>query len=247
MPGNPNNVDTAKTTPASFEEEVNTVVKTMEKNNDGIWEFPEDVKDTIPENIKVAAIAIKRHRDTQGALTKSQQSKKALEAQNEALVAVLKEQAGNNLNISAEEQEELDDLMVTDPQAWRAKLNTYEQRATEQLADKINQTSVAAEQASINEGRKLTLEQFNLDHGTEITEDVLNFDVPPRFVKKLEAGEITYEEYLNEVNTYLTAPKKAKDEPVIEQPNLSSVGGGSTASKQSANKDAIESYKDVIF
>jgi len=246
--GNPdNNAATAKSQ-VSFEQKVNDAVKTLALNEEtSVWEFPADTKDTLPEEVKVAAMAVKRHRDTQGMLTKSQQSLKAKEAQIGVLTEEFQKVATKDLGLSQDEQDALDDLMVTDPQAWRNSLNTFEERAKERFADTLSKTTDAANKASEKDQRRLALDSYNQEHNTEITVEILENDLPARFAKKLNAGEITFDEYLAEGVKYLTTGKVVEDKKIPKQPNLGDVGGGSTPSKQAVNGDVVKDYKALVF
>lgn len=241
-----NNSDTASKT-KSFEQTVNEAVDTLVQNDKGVWEFPADVKESMSEEVRFAATAVKRYKDTQGMFTRSQQGLKAVEAEKALLTEELSKYASKTIELTQEQTEELADLKITDAEAYRQKMNTYEQEATQKLADTLSATSAAASEASEIERRRLVLSTFNEEHGVEITEDTLNNEVPPRITKKLAEGKVTFEEYLVEVKNYIETPKTTKQEEIKEQPNLNNVGGGSTASKAAAKKDIVESYGSTIF
>jgi len=77
---------------------------------------------------------------------------------------------------------------------------------------------------------------------------VINYDVPKRITAKLEKGEVTFEEYLEEVYNYLKTPKViGNTKENASQPNLSSMGGGNIAAEYATNEDIRQSYKKEIF
>ena len=57
-----------------------------------------------------------------------------------------------------------------------------------------------------------------------------------------------FEEFLEEVHSYLTAPRVVGETAkTLEQPNLSKVGGGNTPSQAAKSEDIILSYRKEIF
>ena len=92
------------------------------------------------------------------------------------------------------------------------------------------------------------LNTFNQEHSDiKITDDVIVNDIPPRINNKLEKGEISFEEFLSEVYTYLKKGKATKNEPVMGQPDLSKSGGGLTPDKANDKKNSSSSYETEIY
>lgn len=187
----------------------------------------------------------KRYKDTQSVFTKSQQELKAAKARLEVLESLAKPA----IQLDAVAQKELDDLKFSDPDAWRSKMN-----ALEFEAQKTHQANLsAAEQAALQQAelgrRAQLLEEFNRSHpGMELTDDVITYDVPPRITKKLEKGEISFDDFLVEVSDFLKSPKKVGDaNQVLNQPNLGKVGGGENPSEGSVIKDIAANYKNIVF
>jgi len=228
----------------TYEQRVNEVVGKMTEKEDGTWELPEDT----PEDLKYAATLEKRRRDTQAGFTKTSQKVKALEIEKNALAEKLSELASQSFKLSEDQREELEDLKIANPDAWREKLNQYETQAQDAMAAILTETQDKADLASEKERRRIILAEFNQEHGDLITDGVLANDVPPRFTKALDEGTVSFEEFLGNVKTYLETPKQVTNgSEVKKQPNLNNQGGGSTVSKGAADKDAVASYDKTTF
>lgn len=191
---------------------------------------------------KVAETAEQRRKDTQAAYTKGQQEIKALKAQLEQLQKMV----APPLELSDDERQDLDDLKLIDPDAWRVKMNKLEAQATEKVKEKLSEAERAAMDALEVERRYEVMQSFNEQHpDLVINDDVIANDVPPRFMKQLEKGEIEFEEFLDKVYTFLTKGKTVKNEETLDQPNLGKTGGGSTPQRNSQKQEP--KYKDTIF
>lgn len=188
--------------------------------------------------------AEKRRRDTQAAYTRGQQELKLLKAEKEALEHQL-----SKLNLSVEQNEELEELKYKDPEAWRNKINQLEQEAVVAAQQKLAEVTAEARKRAELERRAQILQEYNAEHPeVPITDEVIAYDIPPRITRKLESGDITFEEFLEEARAFLTTPKKvaAGDEPT-DQPNLNKLGGRDTATPQAVNEDVIASYQNEIY
>lgn len=187
----------------------------------------------------------KRYKDTQAAYTKSQQELKAAKAQ----VDVLEKLTTPQIQIDAETQRELDDLKYSDPDAWRTKMNNLELEARTKHQSTL---STAAQQAAMQaelERRTQVLDEYNRSHpGYEITDEVIQLDVPTRITKKLESGEISFDNFLTEVKDFLYSPKKVgTPNKTLGQPNLGNIGGGDTPSDTAVTLDIAANYKNIAY
>jgi hypothetical protein len=180
----------------------------------------------------------KRFKDTQAAYTKSQQELVSTKAK----LKVLAEPRREDLNLSPEQKAELDDLKYENPDEWRVKITKLEQEAQNAREEKISELSQL-------ELRKLAFAEFSANHPDVIfTDEIINFDVPYRIKHKLEKGETTFEEFLQEAYDYLKTPKKVgTDNQTLEQPNLGNVGGGHTPSKDAIAGQIVSDYKNDIY
>jgi Skp family chaperone for outer membrane proteins len=186
----------------------------------------------------------KRFKDTQGAYTKSQQALKEAQAKLEALEKL----TVPKVEVDEATKAELEALKYEDPDAWRVKVNQLESEAARKHQDTLNEAGrLAAQQAEL-ERRAQVLEEFNRSHNINITDEVIQYDVPPRITKKLETGEVSFEAYLEEVVEYLAKPKVIGDgNEVLEQPDLNKIGGDDKPSTGAVSKDIAANYKNIVF
>lgn len=230
----------------TFENKVNAAVDSMKQDVKGNWVLPENLSDEV----KYAATLEKRRRDTQSDYTRTKQEKKRLEAEKAAL---LKKAKGNlRLQLTKEQVDELEDLKFSDPEAWRKKVNNYEREAynrhDDELDKELKQVSTSALDDEELEDRKQVLAKFNQDHADfQLNDDIIANDIPPRIVKRLETGEISFEAFLQEAYEFTRTGKVIKQDKVRKQPNLSKVGGGSAPDKNAKREDAIRSYDKEVY
>jgi hypothetical protein len=230
----------------SFADQVNANVAKLVEGEDGKWTLPESEKEKFTPEMKFAVISEKRRRDAQSALGRAQHAESTIKLENESLKGKLKSNA--QVVITAEEQEELAELKFSDPDAWREKLNEYEQRAAQQVETELEEVSSEITDQSELKRREAVLKQFNEENSDFLlTDEIINDDVPPRIVNKLKAGEVTFEAFLDEVKTYLMTGKAVKDGKVLDQPDLGDIGGTSTASDEAVTGDMVGSYESEIY
>lgn len=181
----------------------------------------------------------KRFKDTQAAYTKSRQEL----AEVRAKLAVKDEP---KVQLSAEERDALEDLKFSDPEAWRNRMNDLEKQADATYQQKVQEET---QKLTEYEKRQIAFENFRDSHPDfHIDDDVIKYDVPARITKKLEAGEITFEAFLEEAYQFLNHPKViGNGEQTLEQPNLNQVGGGTTASASATAADIVVSYRNEVY
>lgn len=183
--------------------------------------------------------AEKRRKDTQAAFTKSQQALKAKEVELQVLKTT-------KPAITAEEAKVLEDLKFKDPDAWKQRLDELNGNHQATIAAKTKELTDQVVHQSELERRMQVMAEFNAANpGVVITDEVIDFDIPPRITKKLAKGEVSFEDFLVEVKEYLNAPKKVKTDGVEQQPNLSKVGGSSTPNVTS--EVITSTYEKSIF
>lgn len=240
--------DANKSNELSFADRVNDAVSKMTKDSDGNWQLPDDIKD---DAVKHAALTEKRYRDTQSAYTKTQQQKKALEAEN----SVLKDKASSNVQVKLtdEQKEELEELKFSDPDKWRSKMNTYEANAREEykkeLEEDVKKVSTSTLEKEELDRREAVLAEFKSKHTDfDIDDDIIANDIPPRITKKLENGDITFEEFLQECYDYSKTGKVVKQtEDKAKDVNLSKIGGGDKPDANAEKEDIITSYSKEVY
>jgi chaperonin cofactor prefoldin len=184
----------------------------------------------------------KRRKDTQAAYTKARQEVAELRAQLKALQEQVKPQP----DISPTEQKELDELKFADPDAWYRKMKQLEESAKQKLSESVSQLSQKEKAAMTME---LALEEWNRTNpDAPITHDNLQYDIPPRIMKQLEDGKLTFEEFLTKASEYLQKPKKvATDTEPPQQPSLGKVGGSTEPSEDAQDKDVAQNYDNLVF
>lgn len=211
---------------------------------------------SIPENNNSATLPAggeaetnvnyeKRFKDTQSAYTKSQQELKAAKAKLEALEKLTQPV----VQLDEATQAQLDELKYSNPEAWRDKMNSLEAEAKLKHLSVLSEAEKIAMQQAELEQRAQILSEYNSKHPQNpITDEVIMFDVPPRITKKLENGEISFEEFLSEAHNFLYAPKKVGDgNQTLKQPNMRDFGGGTTPTDNAVDSSIIENYKNLVY
>lgn len=228
---------------AEYEKQVNEAVTNMTQDDDGKWHLPEGLS---PE-LEFAANTERRRRDTQASYTKTQQALRVAETKTLKLTERLENSIKPNLTV--EQSEELEDLKESDAEAWREKLNEYDAEAYGKYEEDIADIDSTANQAAEEERRTEVLTQFITDNPDIVLNDhVFENDLPPRITGKLEKGEISFENFLEEAKEYLTKGKKiATADPGKEEPDLSKSSGTNRATDKVVDADATEAYENEIF
>jgi len=225
-------------------EQLNIAVKEVTVNEDGKLQYPTDMDAMTRE----AVASEKKFRDTQSGYTKSQMANKELEAENQALQ---KQLAENHmpLELTKDESERLDDLKFSDPEAWRKELNNLEttkiQEAREKLAESTAEVRQQANHSFEQDRRIGQLEEFNKGREIPLDDNVLANDIPPRISNKLANNEITFSDFLAEVDVYLGKQKVVANPTNPTTPDLHRVTGGATPSNQTG--EAEIDYNTVVF
>ena len=213
----------------------------------GKYIYPEGMDPVL----KAAVAATKSYRDNQSGFTKSQQTLKEIEAERDALREQLATFTSKSLELSPDEQTELDKLYTEDKEAWRHRMNMLEQQSKDEIQDKLDSATEEARKKASGEfeleRRYNYLDEFNSTRETPITEEVLDTEVPPRITNKLAKNEITFEEYLDEVAEYLDKGKVVTKASVEQTTDLNKVAGSNSASKQAQEKQGVIDYSLQTF
>lgn len=234
----PNNSQT------SFADKVNAAVAAATVDDKGNMVLPAD----LPEEVAYAATLEKRRRDTQSSYTKTQQEAARLKAENDLLAKGWEDQFASTLPTDV--QVELEELKATDPDKWRSRLNELEVQRRTEFGTKRQELAVKAQGETELEYRQRALEEFaQANPDIQLTNDVVQNDIPPRITKQLETGKITFGEFLNQCKDYLTKGKVVRpqvDTPK-KTPNLSAAGGGGHPDPTQVRMASENQYKDEIF
>jgi len=201
--------------------------------------------DTVDDSQETKVDYEKRFKDTQAAFTKSQQALREKEAKLDAIEKLTQPK----LELDEATKTELDTLKYENPDAWRDKVNNLEREAMLKHQETLNEAGrLAAQQAEL-ERRAQVLSEFNSSHpDVQLTDEVIQYDVPPRITKKLENGEVSFEDFLEEAKNYLVSPKVIGDgNQTLNQPNLNKVGGDDKPSYSAVKGDIVKDYKNLVF
>lgn len=229
------------------QDQINDLVSAMVEDENGKWEIPKDKLKGVSEAVVYAAKAEKRFRDTQSSYTKSRQRVKELETVNDNLTEHVIQNA--TMHLTDQEREELDDLRTSNPEAWREKLNEHEQKAKELQNQKIEEFKNKGKEASEGEMRTAAYQAFTERTGIELSDDVINNQLPASFMKNIEEGKWTFDKFLDEAEKFLKLPAKIKganDKPENDK-DLSKMPGGKEPSEEAQEGDAVQSYKNEVY
>jgi len=232
---------------SEFQEKVNGLVSKMEQTDDGKWNLPDDVAKGLDEPTLFAVTSERRRRDTQGAYTQSQQELRKQLAISTGLENRLLE---SEVILTKTQKFELNDLKKTDPEAWRAKLNEYEQAGKDTLKTELKEIAKSSSNKSELDVRTEQMAAWSESTGIELTDTVVDNDLPPRFKKELESGKITFEQFLTKAGNFLKAEKTIKgasDSTDDDTKDLSDVAGGSEPDTKAQEGDFSQSYEKTIF
>lgn len=236
-------------TPQPFAEQVNAIVEKAVEDKNGNMVLPDEVLKDIPEALQHSAQTELRFRNTQRAFTKSQKENKKITAVNAELVNHLTETV--TLHVTPAQKAALDDLKVRDPEAWRAKLNEYEQEAKTILQTKLQEFDKKGEALSEAEVRAAKLASFIETTGIELTDDIIANELPASFLKDLESNKITFDQFLTNAHKFLTKSVKIQGagEGKVDDNDISigKLPGGATPTKQAIEGDITSRYSKLVF
>lgn len=229
----------------TFEQKVTSIVNSATTDEKGNLVLPEGLD--LDEATDFAVRTEKRRRDTQAAYSRSQQQLKVLgSANNQALELLEKEMA---VDLTVEEQTELEELKSTNPDKWRLRLNELEGKKKTKVAEiKKTITDKSAREVELA-ARKDMLREYNEanpDH--QLTDDVIENDIPPRFVKQLEKGEITFEQFVEKSGAFLQKGKVLKkEEGVDSEVDLSKASGSARVPDEAKRASNSKDYKNETY
>lgn len=229
----------------SIEQRVNTLVDSMVKTEDDKWTLPEGT-DASAE-MQYAAMSERRRRDTQGEYGRGQQQLKAMTAENERLASGWEKDA--TASLTKEQRDDLELLKHEDPDAWRVKLNEYEQANRTAFGEKRASIKTEVQNETELEKRTRLLDEHNAANpDNQLTDDTIDNDLPPRFLKQLESGELDFEQFITKSAEYLGKGKVlAPGATPPAEPNLGKAGGSSKPTDTAVAGDIAKTYKNEIY
>jgi len=232
---------------SKFKDTVNELTNQMVQGEDNKWVLPEEVAKDLDEPTLFAVTSERRYRDTQGAFTKAQQNAKKQEAIATGLQERLLE---SEVALTKEQKFELNDLRKTDPEAWRTKLNEYEEVNKTTLKTELEEIRTKSSTKGELEIRQDQMAAFSKETGIELTDQVVANDLPPRYIKELEDGKVTFEQFLDKAGKFIKADKTIQgsgDSTDDDTKDLGRVAGGQEPDTRAQEGDFEESYDKAIF
>lgn len=228
-----------------IEQQVNELAGKLVAGEDGSLQVPDGVE--ASEELLFAAKVEKRRRDTQSAFTKASTEAKQLRAENETLAKSWEQDAVANL--SSKEQARLEELKVQDPDSWRSEITKLEEEKRNQFKTKREELSQKARSQTETERRAEVLAEWQKSNpDIELTDEVVENDIPPRITKKLESGDITFEEFLEQSKQYLTKGKTLEPGAVVDpEPGFATARGGARPSEDAVTKASSSEYAQEVF
>lgn len=204
----------------------------------------EGLKAQLEQVQKEKELAEKRFKDTQAAYTKGNQERESMKAQ----IATLQEHLNSIQNSSIDTPEMLH-LKATDPDKWYQLRRQAELDAQNKLNSKLSEVGQAAFEAEQKKYNAQLLAEFKA-RNPDITDEFINYDVPHRIQVKLKEGEISFSEFLSEVEAYHKKGKVVGNvgQQVTNQPDLSKMGTGENVSNRSLDYETFsKEYKNTII
>jgi len=204
----------------TLESQINTALQNVDEKGKVIFE------DNVDPVFKAAVNATASARFFQVDQTKLKQENVKLQAEHDVLV----NKATSGGSLSTEQTAELETLKYTDTDAWFALKTKYEAEAkatvSGQLQEQLGEASTKALQDLTLVQRTEALTEFAASTGLELTDDVMQNDIPPRLQAKI--GTMPFNDYLKEVATYLGKNKVVKQtDEGLKQTDLEKLAGGS--------------------
>lgn len=220
----------------SFESQVNNLVSTVTRDDAGKIQFPEGTS----EALAFAARTEIRRRDTQSSLSQSKAEAARLKAENDQLATSWEADLLDTM--TADEQSRLEELKHQDPDKWHAELTALKDSKKTTFQARRQEISTKATQVSETASRQEILAAYEEKYPGVLTDDHLNNDVPPRLVRQLEEGAVTYKQFLDNCVKYLTSNKAIlQPDTPPKVPDLSGEpGSGSPSPEAGKNQDVIE-------
>ena len=252
--GNPANADINTAPNTATDDTTTNTDKATKYNLDNFLKTIEEgmPKDTDPvEYLKSKIVEAEiRRRDTVSSFTKSQQSLKTLEAQKAFLEGSIKK----SLKLSDEQVEELDNLKLTDPDAWRTKLNQLESEVTTSTQKMIDEemnriAGLTAEEFEVERRNKLIDKFVQANPSLDLRDPKVIEQIPPIYLNQLENGLCSFDEFLANTEKFLKAENisTATKVPSGAGTDVNSVRGGSKPEGSSSQPTPLEDYGNLIF
>ena len=226
------------------------IAQSLAKQEDGTYMGlkGEKLKDAlsgldISDDKTLAVTSEIRRRNTESSFTRANQEKIELQAELE----VYKKLVPTSLNITEEEQDALDELKYSDPDAWFDRVSDIKAKAREGFQTKTQEAVDLARQDAIRNdtvaSRERLLAEFNSNTATPLTDEQLQYDIPPRLTKQVETGELTFGEMIQKAHDFINGGKVASQPAYEEEPSFDGTPGRVTNDHN--NEKVIDNYEDM--
>lgn len=230
----------------SVEDQVTELVSKATKNDKGTLVLADQDLEGVDPALALAARTELRYRNTQAAYTKTQQEKSKLQKVTENLT----ERLTSTVAVSFTEEQQATLAALKDkPDEYYAKRREFEKQAQQDLQTELTRIEEESGNMTELEVREAKLAAFNETATVKLTDEIIQNELPVKYIKALEEGKVTFDEFLVQAHSYLTKGKViqgANDK--IEMPvDMNRLPGGSTPSKQAIEGDIIESYHREVY
>ena len=201
-------VDTPAPEPITLPEtevEFRQLVTTLTRNDDGT---PKDL--VLPEGTdkatKLAINAEISRRSTQAQHTKVAQElaleRKKLDASTQLALK------GAKGSFTEAELAELEELKATDIDAWRVRYSELEKARDTRANEAVTKAMEVDPSTVANVAYAEQLKSFNATLGEPITQEELDNELPPKYIKAVRDNVLTYEDYLLKARELLRPTKE---------------------------------------
>ena len=204
-----------------------------------------EVKTQVSDADKLAS-AEKRIADNRTAFLNANKSLREQEALNETLTKKLYEMGTKPATLPTAEQDRLDELKHSDPDAWLLEINKLSVASKLQLDTMLSEAKTEASKTATVKSNDEQLLDFVKANPT-ITMDKLNNDIPYSLRTSFDKGDIPLNEFLAKVTEFFGAKKEVKNEPILNQPNLATMTGSDNASTKAQQNQQSNEYKDFVI
>lgn len=202
---------------------------------DGKFSIDDSKLSELNDTEKFAVNAELRRRTTESEYSKSQLANSTLRAELDAVASLAKP------TIPQDVLDELEELKHTDADLWYEK----KQKLEAALRDQEAAARKEAHQRAKTQTQSQILQDFNSSLDNPLTDEQLQYDVPPRYKKNVEDGKWTYIEMLEQTHKFLNNGSVAKPD-VEPEVNLHAKPGGAKPGVPAQNT-ADTSYTNTIY
>jgi len=204
--GNTESVGTEDVTTAggdtlTSEEQFQALLDKLVSHDSETIEVPEDTDFATKKALEAELKAQKLTKAYEEAEAKLAVANKRIEASSSLALKGAKE------GFTKEQLEELNDLKELDLEAWRVKYNELEKERDTKAKEVLESINTVDVDSIAKELHATKLQAFNASlDGEPLTLDELSDELPPKYLKAVKEGSLTYEAYLTKAYEFLRKP-----------------------------------------